>query len=529
MKRNIIPALLLLAALLLSLAACGLSPKAGGTAGTQTSGAEAGSAPAGTQEPAQPSRIVIAIASEPSTLHPFDHSAVVCGYMNQMTYNKLFTTDIDTLEPVPELVDSYTCSEDGLTWTFTLRRGVRFQNGEEMTAADAVASLEYAGTFAFCSRYTSFWETLEQVDDYTFRLTTAAPYSQTLSDLSANSACVLPKSLIDAGHDFAQQPCGTGPYCFASQSNGDSLTFTRNAAYFDADHQPTIDTVIWKVIPEGASRTIGLETGEIDLVIDVEQNDVKRLQETEGIEVTAITGTRLSFMTMNSQQAPFDNILFRKAMNAAVDRQAVLDVAAGGLGTAALSPNPEVYAGSTLENTTPYDPELAAQLLAQSGVDTENLVLTCLCYSDETRRSAEVIQAALQEIGITMEIETLDFAAFLSSMLEGDYQLAVAGYSSTNMLTYMRGLWHSASLGASNAARLIDPEIDALIEQAEAQLDPEARTGILLEICRRTNDLSLLVPLYTTSVIRAYRSDLGGVHAGPSGLMRYQDLYRLEG
>ena len=122
----------------------------------------------------------------------------------------------------------------------------------------------------------------------------------------------------------------------------------------------------------------------------------------------------------------------------------------------------------------------------------------------------------------------MDFAAFLSNMLDGNFDCAIAGYSSTNMLTYMKGLWHSASIGASNAARVIDPELDALIELAETQLDDAARTETLLEICRRTNDLSLLLPLYTSSVTRAYSDRLGGVEVGPSGTMGYQDLYIIK-
>lgn len=468
--------------------------------------------------------ITIALSSEPATLHPFDHSADVCGYMNRMTYNKLFITDIDTLEPVPELVESYTCSDDGLVWDFKLREGVLFHNGEEMTAADAVASLEYADRFSFCSRYI-FWDSVEQTGDYTFRLTTTAPYSLALNDLTANSATVLPKSLIDSGNDFNLNPVGTGPYIFKEQSIGDSVTFTSNPNYFDKEHMPSIGEITWRVIPEGSSRTIGLETGEIDLVIDVEPSDVRRLEENPDTNVLSRQGTRVCFMVMNSQRAPFYNIDFRMGMNAAVDRQAVLDVAAGGMGNAVISPNPSAFPGSTDEEAIPYSPEMAREYFSASGVELEKLSLSCIVYNDETRRSAEVMQGTLAQEGITVNIESMDFAAFLTRMLDGDFDLAVAGYTSSNMLTYMRGLWHSASIGASNASRVVDPELDALIEQVERTLDPDARLELLYEICRRTNSMSLLVPLYTPSVVRAYSSRLGGLRVSPSFLIPYNELY----
>ncbi len=468
--------------------------------------------------------VTIALSSEPATLHPFDHSADICGYMNRMTYNKLFITDIDTLEPVPELVESYSCSPDGLVWDFKLKEGVRFHNGEEMTAADAVASLKYAAEFSFCTRYV-FWNSVELTGDYAFRLTTSAPYSLALNDLCANSATVLPKSLIDSGNDFNLNPVGTGPYIFKEQSIGDSITFTSNPDYFDREHTPSIEEITWRIIPEGSSRTIGLETGEIDLVIDVEPNDAARLEENEGTNILRRDGTRVCFMVMNSQKAPFDNMDFRKGLNAAVDRQAVLDVAAGGMGKAVISPNPSAFPGSTDEGAIAYSPEESAKYLAASGIELDKLSLSCIVYSDETRRSAEVIQGCLAEAGITMTIESMDFAAFLTRMLEGDFEMAVAGYTSSNMLTYMRGLWHSESIGASNASRLVDPELDALIEEAERTLDPEQRQEMLYEICRRTNSLSLLVPLYTPSVVRAYSSRLGGLRVSPSFLIPYNELY----
>lgn len=511
MKRLI--AFLAAAFAIIGLSGCGISKASG-----------IGDEPTQQVETYDETSVVAAIATEPSTLHPFDHSAVVCSYMNQMTFNKLFAYEPQTLEPIPELVEDYTCADDGRTWDFTLKQGVYFHNGEEMTSADAVASLEYSHNFAYCSRYNSFYDSLTQTSEYTFSLTTAEPYSLVLHDLCSNAAIVVPKSLIEAGHDFNADPIGTGPYVFDKRVLGDYIAFTKNENYFDEAHAPTIDKITWRVIPEGVSRTIGLETGEIDLIIDVDPNDIARLNDNPDMSVITETGTRINFMVMNSERAPFDNLSFRKALNAAINREAVLEVAAGGLGQAAPSPNPQVFSGSTFENTVDFSPEQARQFIAQSGVDLELINPTIICYNDETRRSAEVIQGYLNEVGVYCAIETLDFAAFLSKMLEGDFDLAIAGYSSTNMLTYMKGLWHSASIGASNASRIVDENLDALIEAAEHEMNEAEREKILLEICRITNENANLVPLYTSAVTRAYGPRLTNVSAGPSGITLYQDI-----
>ena len=151
-----------------------------------------------------------------------------------------------------------------------------------------------------------------------------------------------------------------------------------------------------------------------------------------------------------------------------------------------------------------------------------------MTYTDETRRTAEVIQAYLQELGIHMEIESLDFAAWLERLLAGDFDTSVGGYTASDLLTYMKGMWHSISIGASNLVRLNDPEIDSLIEEAEKTLDSEARTQLLSEICTKINEKSLMVSLYTTTYVRAYNSDLQGMDCSASGYTMYQDLYWAE-
>ena len=469
-----------------------------------------------------PDSLTLAIASEPTSLNPYNHASVVSGYMNQMTYNKLFRLDTDTLEPVPELCESYE-NIDELTWRFKIHEGVYFHDGVEMTAEDVKASMEYARTFTESSRYTGFWESVEIVDPYTVEIKTNSPHALILNDL-ANGNTIVPKHLIDEGNDFNQNPIGSGPYKYVEWVLGDCVKFVRNDNYWDEAHQPQIAEITWRAIPEGTSRTIALEAGEVDVVIDVDTNDIDRLKADEEIEVLSKAGTRMAFFGMNNEAAPFDNENFRKAVTAAIDREAVMMVAVNGQGIVSESLNPSVFQGSSQEGVIHYDVEQAKAYLAESGIDPATVTFTCMTYTDETRRTAEVIQAYLQEIGITMEIESLDFAAWLERLLSGDFETSVGGYTASDLLTYMKGLWHSSSIGASNLVRLRDPEIDGLIDKAMTQLDPEARTATLEEISRKINDKALFVSLYTTTVVRAYDADLQGMQVSASGGILYQDL-----
>lgn len=485
---------------------------------------DAGTTDGNTEEPlAHDDSIVIAMENEPTTLNPYDHAAVPSGYMNQLTYNKLFRTDIDTLEPIPDLCDTYENVDDS-TWLFTVKQGVKFHDGTELTAEDVKASMEYARNFTSASKYTSFWRSIEVVDTYTVKITTDGPYALILNDLTANGNTIVPKHLIDEGNDFSQNPIGTGPYKFVQWTLGDNLTFVKNEDYFDKDHMPTITNMIWRIIPEGSSRTIALETGEVDLVIDVDTADIERIKENPDINVIEKAGTRMSFMGINTERYPFDNLYFRKAISAAIDKEAVLTVATNGQGAVSMSPNPEVFSGATRENTIPYDPEQAQKYLDESGVDVTGLTFTCITYTDTTRRTAEVIQGYLAQIGVTMEIESMDFAAYLSNMLEGNFDAVIGGYTASDMLTYMKALWHSSSIGASNVPRVSDPEIDSLIDLALTQLDPAEKTATLEKVCARVNDQCLMISLYTSSVVRAYNSQLHGADVSASGQMLYQDL-----
>jgi len=468
--------------------------------------------------------LVIAIENEPTTLNPYDHAAVPSGYMNQMTYNRLFRIDTETLEPVPDLVDTY-ANVDELNWTFTIKQGVKFHDGTEMTAEDVKASLEYARNFPSSGKYTNFWSSVEVVDQYTVKITTKTPYALILNDLATNGNTILPKHLIDEGNDFNKNPIGSGPYKFVQWTLGDNLTFVKNEDYFDKDHMPSITDVTWRIIPEGSSRTIALETGEVDLVIDVDSADVQRIEEQEGLSIIEKAGTRINFFGINTERAPFDNKYFRKAISAGIDKEAVLTVATNGQGAVCMSPNPDVFAGATEENTEPYNVEKAKEYLTLSGIDPSTVTFSCITYTDATRRTAEVIQSYLLELGITMEIESMDFAAYLSNMLEGNFDAVVGGYSSTDMLSYMKGLWHSNSIGASNVPRVNDPEIDAMIDLAMTQLNDEERVQTLEKICAKVNDDCLMVSLYTSSVIRAFDSRLQGVAVSASGAMMIQDLY----
>lgn len=479
------------------------------------------------EKPVHDDSIVITMKDEPPTLNPYDHASNASGYMNQLTFNSLFKIDTDTLQPIPDLVESYE-NVDDVTWNFKLKEGVKFHDGTDLTTEDVKASLEYSRNFVSSTQYNSFWKEVQIVDDHNFTIITNTPYAKILDDLASNCNSIVPSELIASGNDFNQNPIGSGPYKFVNWELGDSLTFIKNEEYFDKDHMPTITNMTWRIIPEGSSRTIALETGEVDLIIDVESNDVERIREAENLAIQEVEGLRMAFFALNMENPMFSDVKVRRAINMLLNKEAIVEVAVNGQGVASVSMDPAPYQGVVQDGAAVYDVEGAKALFTEAGVDPTTMKFSVICFDDTTRRTAEVIQGMLLEAGITMEIESLDFAAWLERYLAGDFEASLGGFSSSNILTYQKGLWHTATIGATNGSRISIPELDALIEKALITLDETERTSVVTEISKMVNELNPFNPLYTSTVIRAYNADLQGVEVSSAGRIYYADLHWAE-
>ena len=471
--------------------------------------------------------IIIATMGEPPSMSPTDHNAIASNYMNAMTYSQLTRMNED-MEMEGALAESFESTSD-TEWLFHLRKGVKFHDGTEMTADDVVASITYAKTCPEVSLYNNSVASIEKVDDYTVKITTPGPSAILLADLAHHGNAIVPKALLDEGNDFNTNPIGTGPYVFKKWNRGDSVEFEMFEDYWDEDHMPSIKYMTWKIIPEGSSRTIALEAGEVDYVVDVEAMDVERLENDEGIKLDKIAATNHMWMMVNNEKPGLDNVDVRRAMNCAIDKESIVTVALNGLGTASYSMAPDNMPGATKENTLPHDPELAKEYMEASGVDPASIEMSIICSNDQKKRAGEVIQANLKDVlGIECELENMDLATYLSITAEGDYTAAIGNYSSTDMVQYLIGVYHIVSINASNKTRLNDPAVDALIDQAAATIDPDERAKVLEECIALINEKCPQVPLYQDMHIRAYNDKLGGVIMYPGGTLFMHAMYWQE-
>lgn len=489
---------------------------AGTLAGCGKTTTEDPSKPVDPAKPAGKDTIIIATMGEPPSMSPTDHNAIAADYMNGLTFSRLTRMNED-MKMEPALAESYEAISD-TEWVFKLRKDVKFHDDSTMKAEDVVASIELAKTCPQVTLYNDSVKTIEEIDEFTVKITTPQPSSVLLVDLAHHGNSILPKKLIDEGNDFNKNPIGTGPYVFKKWTLGDKIEFEMFPEYWDKEHMPTIKNMTWKIIPEGSSRTIALEAGEVDYVVDVEPMDVERIEKSDKLVLAKEEATNHMWMMVNIEKPGLDNVDVRRAMNAAINKDSIVTVALNGLGAPAYSMTPYNMPGASEKNTIPYDVDKAKEYLAKSGVAPVSIKFSIICSNDTKKRAAEVIQADLDKnLGIKCEIETMDLATYLSVTAEGTYTAAIGNYSSTDMTQYMVGVYHSKSVNGSNKTRLANPELDALIDKASQTVDVNEKIKVLEEAATLLNELCPQVPIYQDLHMRAYNKDLDGVIMYPGG------------
>jgi peptide/nickel transport system substrate-binding protein len=459
--------------------------------------------------------VVVATADETPSINPADHNAVAGSYVNELMYNGLFALD-KSLNPVPDLCESYTAEEqsDGsYLWTFKLRSGVKFHDGTTLTADDVVASLNNTKNMADVSLYADQFSAVgcQKVDDLTVTLTTAGPSASLLYDLSHHGNFIVPKSFIDNGDTSSANPIGTGPYKFVSWSRGEELKFEAHEDYFNTDAKAKIKNLTWRIIPEGSSRTIALEAGEVDYVIETDTTSLSSLEANPDISVLKVSSTSHNWLCINNEKEPFGDINVRKAINAAINKEDCIKVALNGMGIVAAAQTPLGMLGEIGEYQAGYDAydvAKAKEYLAAWGGDPSTIVLDMICSNDTKRRCAEVIQANLKEIGINATISSMDLATYLTETAAGNFTGFIGGYTSNEMMSFLKGVFHTANIGASNKTRSGTPELDALIDKAGTTVDQAEREAVLQECTRMLNELCYQVPIYQDYTVSAHSANL---------------------
>lgn len=475
--------------------------------------------------------VVIATFSETPSVTTADHNAVAGTYINRLTHNGLFRLNRE-LNPIPDLLKEFTVEKDDkgneTIWVMKLREGIKFHDGTDLTSDDVLASLEMAKSKPNIATYTKSFVKVEKVDDLTFKIHTDGPSSSLQYDLAHHGNYILPKALIDSGNDFNVNPIGTGPYKLIEWKKTDYIKLEAHPDYFDTERTPKIKNVMWRVIPEGSTRTIALETGEIDYIIELDATSKDIISGNKNLFLIEIPGISHNWLTVNNEVKPFDDINVRKAINIAINKQDVVEVALNGAGIVANAQTPEGMLGFNPEGYEHFDLEKAKEYMKAWGGDPSTITLDMICSNDTKRRAAGVIQSNLAEIGIKATISSMDLATYLSETADGNFTGFIGGYSSSEMMSFLKGVFHSENIGSSNKTRTNNPKLDELITKATQTIDETEREKILMEATKELNEQCYQMPLYQNNRLSARKANLGGTFLWTSGEFAVQEWFWKE-
>lgn len=465
--------------------------------------------------------IVIALSADIASLDPQGHNDTKSERVSFLLFNRLFRLSPD-FEIVPDLAESWEQPSD-TEWVIKIKEGVLFHDGTEMTAEDVKASLERSMESPKVKHVLSEVESIEVVDEYTVKITTKIAFAPFLYTLVHAGASIMPKAYIESDDNFAN-PVGSGPYKFVEWVSGDKIVLEKNENYFDENNMGQMNRIVFRVIPEGTSRTIALETGEVDIVDELQSLDISKITENSDLKLYQNPSTKIDYFGMNTEKKPFDNELVRQAMNYAIDKEAVMMIAINGAGTEAksvLAPSMLGYKAADYE----YNPEKAKELLAAAGYP-DGFEMTIWASGDERKRIAEVIQANLMEIGIQSSIEMLEWGTYIDQLMKGEEQTFVLGWTSNpDPDSTVTSLYHSDSIGGMNFTRTNDPKVDEFLDSAREELDTEKRIEIYNEFHEYIMEKAPIVPLFVKNNIVAADAKLKGIELSPQGLWNIEKIH----
>jgi len=430
--------------------------------------------------------IDIAIDSSPAGLDPHLITAFNSAVIVQENIYEGLTSIAQDLTVQPGLAESWEVSEDGLTYTFTLREGVTFHDGSAMTAEDVAASIrrvqaETTGS-PLASRVSPITD-IEVVDDTTVVFTLNAPFAPILSSLA--TIAIVPAEFEADVEALQQNPVGTGPFQFTEwQPNG----FIDLAAFADyhTEGMPAVESVRFNFVPEAATRQVGLTSGEYDILPGLDPATALQLQGQPGVTVHETRDLAYTLVGMNTERAPFDNALVRQALNLALNRQEIIDGALFGAGVPAgpLSPALETWALDTAEYACyTQSVEQAQALLAEAGVTTPISVTMNVLPRQDARDIAQVVQQQAAAAGFEIELINQEIGQFVQDWSNSNFDLFVsANGGSPDPDEYFYRTFRTD--GSTNVFQYSNPDLDALLDEGRSSSDQETRRGIYENVQR---------------------------------------------
>lgn len=476
-----------------------------------------------TGEPVKGGEITVGIAQDlDDSLDP--HQTVAAGTREVLfnIFEGLVKPNSDG-EMIPAVAEKYTLSEDGTTYTFTLREGVKFHNGQTVTAEDVVYSINRCAAVPegqekpLVAAFSAV-KSVEALDEKTVAVTIA---QRDLEFISYMTAAIIPA-------DYENQdtaPVGTGPFKFVSRTPQQDFVMERFEDYWGAP--AWLDKVTYKICENADALVMNLNGGSIDLCAHLTSAQASQLN--QNFQVLEGTMNLVQAIYLNNQAKPFDNQLVRQALCYAIDRQGIMDMVADGHGTAvgsSIYPAFTKYFLPELVDKYPHDVAKAKELLAQAGYpDGFDMTISVPNNYQPHMDTAEVVAEQLREAGINVTIQPVEWSTWLDTIYNGrQFQATLVGVDAANM-TARAMLERFTSDYGKNFINYNNPAYDALFQQAINAQDEAGQTDLYKQMETMLADTAANVYIQDLCDLVAMRQDLGGLKFYPIYVLDLSTVY----
>ncbi|WP_100065343.1 ABC transporter substrate-binding protein [Miniphocaeibacter massiliensis] len=498
-KRNLLVAMLLLVSI--SLTACG------GGGGDSAEKSET---------------LTVALSGDAISLDPVASNDNQSSNAMKQMYEGLVEMDEEKDEIVPALAEDWEHPDD-LTYIFKLKKGVKFHNGEELKASDVVFSLKRAIEAPNVKHLYDMIDinSVKANDDSTVEFKLKAPYAAILANLCHPGAFICnEKAVNEAGDSYQQNPVGTGPLKFVSWQKANSMEMERFEDYHGDKVQ--YKKLLFRIIPEATNRTIELESGGVDIAMDITPNDVSKVEGNEKLALHRSLDYGTTYLGFNTKKAPLDNPKVREAISYAIDIDEIVNAVFLGIGETATGPMPPTLKFSIADSMKPKkrDVEKAKALLKESGVELP--IKTSISTNDNKDRvdMATAMKQQLSEVGIEVSINVLEWSAFNDLIKNGQQDMFEIAWTadSPDPDTFMFPCLHSSSQGeGGNYAYLEDAKMDELLEKARAAQTDEERADYYKQAQERVIELTVWVPEHFKEILIGSNKDVKNVQVSKFG------------
>lgn len=472
--------------------------------------------------------LTIGLNADINGMDPHLSSTTVSSQVMQSIYDALLDYD-PSFNLVPKLASSWEVSEDELEYTFHLVQGITFHDGEPFNAAAVKTNIERVLDDSLGARLTSQLTSISEVrvdDDYTVSLVLSSPLALILGLMTGPAGTMIsPKAIAEYGVDLARNPVGTGPFKFVEWLDDDHITVTKNDGYWQSG-VPYLDQVTYRPIPDPTVRLTALRTNDVQIDDSLSAKDLDPVEQDDSLVMSTLPGLGYRYILFNSSADPFTNMALRQAVAWSIDRAAINQVLFFGHGTVATSPIPP--------SSWAYDPELvvypgqdydmATQKLQEAGMPDGFEFTMMVSNTTDDINLGEAYKDQLGEVGITVNLEPLEFQTLLDRSYAGDFQAHTGNWSGgpdpdDNVYSYFR------SGGGTNRGRYLNEQVDTLLDEARSVADREARKPLYTQLARIITDEAPMIFVLHPPEVKVWQPAVQGFVPSSDQMIRTTSIW----